>query len=838
VNVPTLLLVDISGSMADEDGNGRVKIAGARTALNTYLSAIPDDSTVGLRTYPSSDDSCGSGQLVIPLGALDRGQMGAGVRTLVNPDGGTPTADAMSAAADDLRAQGFEEATVVLVSDGESNCEGDPCDVAEELATEGFDVTVNTVGFQISEAGREELNCIANATSGVYFDADDSADLAETLGGLTLPRLVLDVEHPSQLAVAAAGPNGRTINITATVSSVGARDARDVQVTFAPGLSNEQLPNLAAIAAGRPRVRLGNVAGGSSASYTWSFNPPLDDADWTLPFTVTALADNVVRPVTYEGTIRLLGAFDLSDAGPILADALRPVILGDSFSSGEGTGNYTDESREKPNNCHRSPQTYGAGLWSTDPVVLACSGDTTSDMGIYRRAKREDSQLDRLRDLSRSVTPPDLALMTIGGNNIGFKNLLISCSLPSSCTAPPTVAAVLKRIQGLPDALAPLYREVHGRLNSAGAVTSRGGNLAPIVVLAYPSITTDDLSVVDCSENTVTMSGPELVLARDLASFLNATIKGTVNRLRDAEGVPIWFAEDVETAFLPDHTLCADHPFVNPPRLGFGYVTAESYHPNIDGYRAMTAALVRWSNKTQVDVVPELLEGQDDHIASPGSPVATLPVDGSPAGTVTAGSTYTLSGDGFAPGSEVVASLRSTPQTIGSGVAGEDGSVEVTVVVPSDATLGDHHLVLSGSDAELDLVEFASPVVVARPRPVWIWVLGAAAALFAVAALVLRVVPSRSGSTAASDILAGSGGAPSADPTAPLPVATAATPGWDHGAPPPPPPPPSPPPAPMPPAPPAPAPPATPMALPPPGSPPPPMPEGWTPPPPPPPDAR
>ena len=67
-------------------------------------------------------------------------------------------------------------ATIVLVSDGKSNCGPSPCEVAKSIVDSGFDLTVAAVAFDIEDGGGE-LECVANVTGGTFSDAKDSGEL-------------------------------------------------------------------------------------------------------------------------------------------------------------------------------------------------------------------------------------------------------------------------------------------------------------------------------------------------------------------------------------------------------------------------------------------------------------------------------------------------------------------------------------------------------------------------------------------------------------------------------------------------------------------------------------
>ncbi|MFD3656328.1 hypothetical protein [Streptomyces sp. NPDC058620] len=56
-----------------------------------------------------------------------------------------------------------------------------PCEAAERLGKDGTGLRIDTVGFQVRGAAREQLECIARAANGRYYDAPDAAALARQL---------------------------------------------------------------------------------------------------------------------------------------------------------------------------------------------------------------------------------------------------------------------------------------------------------------------------------------------------------------------------------------------------------------------------------------------------------------------------------------------------------------------------------------------------------------------------------------------------------------------------------------------------------------------------------
>lgn len=179
-----LLLLDSSGSMKEPAAGGTTKIEAARDALSAVVDGLPDDADVGLRVFGATVFSrtdagaCQDTQLVVPPGTGNRDELRSAV-TGYEPYGETPIPAALRAAAADLGGEGHR--SIVLVSDGESTCDPDPCQVAKEITAQGIDLKVDVVGLSVSGKARRQLRCIAANGGGAYYDADDAGDITESL---------------------------------------------------------------------------------------------------------------------------------------------------------------------------------------------------------------------------------------------------------------------------------------------------------------------------------------------------------------------------------------------------------------------------------------------------------------------------------------------------------------------------------------------------------------------------------------------------------------------------------------------------------------------------------
>ncbi len=109
------------------------------------------------------------------------GASGGAITTTVDDakaQGYTPIAYSLGQTANDFPADA-KERVIVLVSDGKETCQGDLVVAAKALAAKS--ITVHTVGFIVDTAARGQLQAIARATGGTYFDAPVGLELPDTL---------------------------------------------------------------------------------------------------------------------------------------------------------------------------------------------------------------------------------------------------------------------------------------------------------------------------------------------------------------------------------------------------------------------------------------------------------------------------------------------------------------------------------------------------------------------------------------------------------------------------------------------------------------------------------
>ena len=205
------VILDASGSMLKRlDGERRIEIA--KDALSTLArEVIPEGTPFALRVFGHREaDSCRT-DLEIPVAPLDAGAVTAKIDTIQAMNlAKTPIAASLGKVAQDL-AGISGPVTVVLLTDGEETCDGDPRAAIEQLRAAGFDVRVNIVGFAINELElKEQFEAWARVGNGRYIEAHDREELRAAIShSLEVPFEVLVGDE-----VAATGVvNGEAVSL-------------------------------------------------------------------------------------------------------------------------------------------------------------------------------------------------------------------------------------------------------------------------------------------------------------------------------------------------------------------------------------------------------------------------------------------------------------------------------------------------------------------------------------------------------------------------------------------------------------------------------------------------
>ncbi len=248
-----------------------------------------------------------------------------------------------------------------------------------------------------------------------------------------------------------------------------------------------------------------------------------------------------VAALLASGTLGILGA-GAASAAP--KDRVVYDALGDSYASGYGVPPYSAE-------CGRSQAAYAVQLDGRVRIDLddfaACAGATTTSLVTGGQLAALDADTE-------------LVTLTIGGNDIGWGTVVGACLTRDDATCALAVGQARAAITYvLPGLLDSVYDQV--------AAAAPG---AQVVVTGYPRLFSPEYGsyyLASPAEQEEMNAGADL---------LNDVIS-------DAAARHGFQYVDVTTRFL-GHGANSPEPYILGPGPG-------SFHPNLEGYEAYTAAL-------------------------------------------------------------------------------------------------------------------------------------------------------------------------------------------------------------------------------------------------------
>ena len=198
------IILDASGSMKLRLGKS-TRWATALDVFSQVVAKLPDDFNVGLRVYghryPSkSPKTCTDTQLLLRPASLDRSRILSAIRS-VKPRGETPLVYSVLQTTADLKPLGG--GTVIVITDGEESCGGNPLTAAQQLKDSGIDITLDIVGFTLTgQKVQQQLTQFAEATGGRYYSAQNGEALARALLVAAVEKFPYVVRDPAGVQVA------------------------------------------------------------------------------------------------------------------------------------------------------------------------------------------------------------------------------------------------------------------------------------------------------------------------------------------------------------------------------------------------------------------------------------------------------------------------------------------------------------------------------------------------------------------------------------------------------------------------------------------------------------
>ena len=180
-----ILIFDSSGSMAAKiDGKSKIEIA--KNATNKFIENIKSSgANLSMIAYGHKGSNSASDKAVSCAGIEEmywfdviKADVVKAKFNGMNPTGWTPIAKSLDMAKDILvkKASKEDKNIILLVSDGEETCNGDPIAITKGIKNAGYNIKVNVIGFDVGGTTEDQLRKIAEAGDGKYSSVKNEKD--------------------------------------------------------------------------------------------------------------------------------------------------------------------------------------------------------------------------------------------------------------------------------------------------------------------------------------------------------------------------------------------------------------------------------------------------------------------------------------------------------------------------------------------------------------------------------------------------------------------------------------------------------------------------------------
>jgi lysophospholipase L1-like esterase len=267
-------------------------------------------------------------------------------------------------------------------------------------------------------------------------------------------------------------------------------------------------------------------------------------------------------------------ALTTATATTAAASTLDMVIAGDSYASGVGLGAYDSSG------CLRSKGTWGEqyaqrlrGEGVTVNVKnVACGGAVVQNL---------DEQIKSV------TTDTDLVVLTIGGNDVGFVNIVLQCFAPAindPARCRDAVIAGMKKVPSVQTAALQRVRALRAR--------ARAG--VRIVVVSYPYLANPSGYILRGLLNSYNAGAAARQLG-DMGDQAIANAAAAANAEAGYNLVTVAPTKDLFVGHEPNQDPSVENPARWVNEFNGVKTPADYYHPNFLGYKAMAEAVWRIS---------------------------------------------------------------------------------------------------------------------------------------------------------------------------------------------------------------------------------------------------
>ena len=180
-----LFLLDVSASMDNQwHSGGGSKMDAARQVLDEQIDKLKlkPNMEIALRVFgslsPYTANDCSDTKLLVPFGKANIPYIKEAINT-VRPNGVTPIAMSLQKAADDFPADENARNIIIMITDGEESCGGDPCAISLALQKKQIFLRPFVIALDNEDAMAQKFECMGN-----YYRASSPETLRNSLAAI------------------------------------------------------------------------------------------------------------------------------------------------------------------------------------------------------------------------------------------------------------------------------------------------------------------------------------------------------------------------------------------------------------------------------------------------------------------------------------------------------------------------------------------------------------------------------------------------------------------------------------------------------------------------------
>lgn len=459
-----------------------------------------------------------------------------------------------------------------------------------------------------------------------------------------------------------------------------------------------------------------------------------------------------------SNTLRIYASYNLGAGNKIASFIISPyglgihkhdyLVLGDSYISGQGAYSYLEGTDTKNNECHVSlfsyPYLLAYSLNYNSFHSVACSGakmnDITNTSKLYEgqtkaKTKRGDYTNQEINSIITNfqqgyinqlefVTTyqPQVITVSIGGNDVGFSNIL------ASCVSPLNFETCYNTYEDRLELVRHINAQFLRLVNTYQTIKNSSPSDIRIYAIGYPQIVKPG---GNCGLN-VQLNADEVNFAKQFTEYSNTIIQQAASRA----GV---LYVDTQNAFN-GHRLCEAKPgkfAVNGltkgkdfPKLLGGFIHGpfanESYHPTPLGYSLLKDSVASATNglstlmpEPNLAAGPPVENGLDIlNVAHSGRAIKIASLEDSFSGDILPrGASSEIFVDGLQnslkPSSSYSLELHSDPVVLGNLTSNISGDLSGQITIPVNTAPGFHSLHIYGTNVANEPIDIYKTVYMA-----------------------------------------------------------------------------------------------------------------------------